>query len=101
MKEKLSNIILILVIIWIFFLMFVGVSWGVGYYSNAFSHSNWYNLSSCMMGISTAGGALGSILMLAFTNFLHEREVTKRYNIDSKHNSRLGQKPNDRRTGAE
>lgn len=97
MKTKLINT---LIIFWIVFLAFVGVSWGIGYYSNALNHSRWFDLSSCMVGISTAGGALGSLIMLVVRSIFHEREQTKRYDIDSKHNSLSGQLPRERR-GAE
>lgn len=111
MKTKITNIIYLLFLFWLVFLMFVGISWGIGYYQNAFNHSKFYDLSSCMFGISTAASALGSILVLAVSNFFHEKERTKRYdykiraisererqrteryNIDSLHNSIPGQIP--------
>lgn len=93
MKEKLTKLIFVLFCFWIAFLGVVGVSWVIGFYANGLTHTRYFDISSCTVAISTAGSALGSMLMLLVTNFLHEREKTKRYNIDSKLNSPRGKKP--------
>lgn len=99
MKGKLTNLIVILFCFWIAFLAIIGISWVIGFYANGLTHTRYFDIASCTVAIGTAGSALGSILMMAITNFLHDREKTKRYKIDSKCNSIAGQKPQTKGQG--
>lgn len=98
-KKNMLTAITALILIWTGFLLIVGISWVIGYYSNALYNMH-YDLNSCVSSLSIVGSALGSILMLVAANYLKERENTKRYNIDSIYNSKVGRSPVKRR-GAE
>lgn len=73
------------------FILFVLMSWGVGYYANGL-YGMKFDLGSIWQGLGACVTAIGSLLTMAGVN------LGKKY-IDSKYNSPAGEKP--RREGAE
>ncbi len=90
-KAHASELVTLIGLLICCFVLFVLLSWGVGFYLNGiFGYK--FDLGSVWQGIGACAAAVGSMLTLAGVNF------SKQY-IDSKFNSPLGEKP--RREGAE
>ena len=101
LQKKWVGIILFFVIIWNLFLILVGISWLVGYYSNAILNTH-FDLQSCISGIGASFGGISTLLMAGGASWLRNREKRKLYENDSIYNSMSGQAPTRRgRRGAE
>lgn len=89
-KAHVSELITLIGILVCCFILFVLVSWGIGFYMNGL-YGYKFDLGSIWQGISVCVAAIGSLLTMAGVN------LGKQY-IDSKFNSPLGEKP--RKEGA-
>lgn len=90
-KQHASELITLIGLLICCFVLFVLMSWGVGYYRNGL-YGTRFDLGSVWQGLGACATAIGSLLTLAGVN------LGKKY-IDSKFNSPLGEKP--RKEGAE
>ena len=90
-KAHASELVTLIGLLICVFVLFVLLSWGVGYYSNGL-YGTRFDLGSVWQGLGACATAIGSLLTLAGVN------LGKQY-IDSKFNSPLGEKP--RKEGAE
>ena len=78
-------IVIFMVMIALFFLCVVLVSWVLGYWLKALYGYN-FELNSCWQGVSAVGAALGLIAALA-------KAAWTKYSTDSQYNSVPGQQP--------
>ena len=82
-------IVIFMVIIALFFLCLVLISWVLGYWLKALYGMN-FELNSCWQGVSAVGAALGLIAALA-------KAAWTKYATDSQYNSTNGQPIDARR----
>ena len=90
-KAHASELITLIGLLICCFVLFVLMSWGVGYYRNGL-YGTRFDLGSVWQSLGACATAIDSLLTLAGVN------LGKKY-IDSKFNSPLGEKP--RKEGAE
>ena len=84
-KLHASELITLIGLLVCLFILFVLVSWGVGYYANGF-YGMKFDLGSIWQGLGACVTAIGSLMTMAGVN------LGKKY-IDSKYNSPAGEKP--------
>lgn len=84
-KKNLDRLIILIGVLIMSFILFVLLSWGVGYYMNGLLGYK-FDLGSIWQGLGACVAAIGSLLTMAGVN------LGKRY-IDSKFNSPLGERP--------
>lgn len=87
-KKHLSELITLIGILICCFVLFVLVSWGVGYYANGLLGLK-FDLGSIWQGLGACVAAIGSLLTMAGVN------LGRQY-IDSKFNSPPGERPGAR-----
>lgn len=87
-KKHLSELITLIGILICCFVLFVLVSWGVGYYANGLLGLK-FDLGSIWQGLGACVAAIGSLLTMAGMN------LGRQY-IDSKFNSPPGERPGER-----
>ncbi len=83
-KEWLA-IVIFSVMVAMFFLYIVLISWVAGYWLKALYGMN-FELNSCWQGVTAVGAALGLIAALA-------KAAWSKYSTDSQYNSKAGEKP--------
>ena len=86
-KNHASEIVTLIGLLICGFILFVLMSWGIGYYLNGF-YGMWFDLGSIWQGLGACVTAIGSLLTVAGVN------LGKRY-IDSKFNSPIGERPKE------
>lgn len=84
-KKHVEKLIILVGVLIMFFILFVLLSWGVGYYANGFFGMK-FDLSSIWQGLGACVSAIVGLLTLAVTS------LTKLY-VDSRYNSPQGEKP--------
>lgn len=87
-KKHLSELITLIGILICCFVLFVLISWGVGYYANGLLGLK-FDLGSIWQGLGACVAAIGSLLTMAGMN------LGRQY-IDSKFNSPPGERPGER-----
>lgn len=87
-KKHLSELIVLIGILICGFVLFVLLSWSVGYYANGFFGLK-FDLGSIWQGLGACVAAIGSLLTMAGMN------LGRQY-IDSKFNSPPGERPGER-----
>lgn len=88
-KKHLSELITLIGILICCFVLFVLISWGVGYYANGLFGLK-FDLGSIWQGLGACVAAIGSLLTMAGVN------LGRQY-IDSKFNSPLGERPGEKK----
>lgn len=78
-------IVIFSVMVAMFFLYVVLISWVAGYWLKALYGMN-FELNSCWQGVTAVGAALGLIAALA-------KAAWTKYSTDSQYNSKAGEKP--------
>ena len=84
-KRHLEKLIILIGVFIMFFILFVLMSWGVGYYANGFFNMK-FDLSSIWQGLGACVAAITGLLTLAATS------LAKLY-VNSRYNSPQGEKP--------
>ena len=84
-QRHLEKLIILLGVFIMFFILFVLLSWGVGYYANGF-YGYKFDLGSIWQGLGACVAAISGLLTLAGV------DLAKHY-IDSKFNSPKGETP--------
>lgn len=84
-KRHLEKLIILIGVLILFFILFVLLSWGVGYYANGF-YGLKFDLGSIWQGLGACVAAISGLLTLAGV------DLAKHY-INSKFNSPNGENP--------
>lgn len=84
-KRHLEKLIILIGVLILFFILFVLLSWGVGYYANGFFGYK-FDLGSIWQGLGACVAAISGLLTLAGV------DLAKHY-INSKFNSPNGENP--------
>lgn len=84
-KRHLEKLIILIGVFIMSFILFVLVSWGIGYYANGFFGMH-FELGSIWQGLGACVAAITGLLTLAATS------LAKLY-VDSRYNSPQGEKP--------
>lgn len=84
-KKHVEKLIILVGVFIMFFILFVLLSWGVGYYANGFFGMK-FDLGSIWQGLGACVSAIVGLLTLAVTS------LAKLY-VDSRYNSPQGEKP--------
>ena len=84
-KRHLEKLIILIGVFIMFFILFVLLSWGVGYYANGF-YGFKFDLGSIWQGLGACVAAISGLLTLAGV------DLAKHY-INSKFNSPNGENP--------
>lgn len=84
-KKHLEKLIILIGVFIMSFILFVLISWGVGYYANGFFGMH-FELGSIWQGLGACVAAITGLLTLAATS------LAKLY-VDSRYNSPQGEKP--------
>ncbi len=84
-KRHLEKLIILIGVLILFFILFVLLSWGVGYYANGF-YGLKFDLGSIWQGLGACVAAISGLLTLAGV------DLAKHY-INSKFNSPGGENP--------
>lgn len=84
-KRHLEKLIILIGVFIMFFILFVLLSWGVGYYANGF-YGLKFDLGSIWQGLGACVAAISGLLTLAGV------DLAKHY-INSKFNSPNGENP--------
>lgn len=85
-QKYLEKLIILLGVCIMVFVLFVLLSWGVGYYANGF-YGMKFDLGSIWQGLGACITAISGLLTMAGV------DLAKRY-IDSRYNSAQGEAPN-------
>ncbi len=84
-KRHLEKLIILIGVLIMFFLLFVLLSWAVGYYANGFWGLK-FDLGSIWQGLGACIAAISGLLTMAGVN------LAKHY-VDSRYNSKAGERP--------
>ncbi len=87
-KQHLEKLIILIGVLIMTFILFVLLSWAVGFYANGF-YGFKFDLGSIWQGLGACVAAITSLLTLAGVN------LAKHY-VDSRYNSQPGEKPKRR-----
>ncbi len=87
-KLHLEKLIILIGVMIMFFLIFVLISWAIGYYANGFWGLK-FDLGSIWQGLGACIAAISGLLTMAGVN------LAKHY-MDSKYNSPQGERPQRR-----